>query len=83
MTRNRKTYPGNLTEAQAELLLPLIPPAKEGGRPRCVDMLSVLNPVLYVLCTGSDRGTSPLKALSTKVLRLLSYKQIHRFQLKS
>ncbi|WP_159036966.1 hypothetical protein [Microcystis sp. MC19] len=30
-----------------------------------------------------DRGTRPLKALSTKVLRLLSYKQIHRFQPKS
>jgi putative transposase len=52
MTRNRKTYPGDLTEAQAELLLPLIPPAKEGGRPRRVDMLSVLNAILYVLCTG-------------------------------
>ncbi|MFN9672900.1 MAG: transposase [Microcystis sp.] len=38
MTTDRKAYPGDLTKAQAELLLPLIPPAKEGGRPRVLPM---------------------------------------------
>jgi len=52
MTTDRKAYPGDLTKAQAELLLPLIPPAKEGGRPRSVDMLGVINALFYVLCTG-------------------------------
>ncbi len=51
-TRSQKAYPGDLTEAQAELLLPLIPPGKEGGRPRSVDILSVINAIFYVLCTG-------------------------------
>jgi hypothetical protein len=32
-TISPKAYPGDLTEAQAELLLPLIPPPKPGGRP--------------------------------------------------
>lgn len=51
-TISRTAYPGDLTEAQAELFLPLIPPAKEGGRPRSVDILSVINAIFYVLCTG-------------------------------
>jgi hypothetical protein len=34
MTTNLKAYPGDLTRAQAELLLPLIPPGKKGGRPK-------------------------------------------------
>lgn len=52
MTQTRKTYPGDLTEAQAQLLLPLIPAARPGGRPRSTDILSVLNAIFYVLCTG-------------------------------
>lgn len=49
---NRKAYPGDLTEAQAELLLPLVPPPQPGGRPRSVNILSVINAIFYVLCTG-------------------------------
>lgn len=52
MTTDRKAYPGDLTQAQAELILPLIPPAKEGGRPRSVDLLGVVNALFYVLCVG-------------------------------
>jgi hypothetical protein len=40
-TINQKAYPGDMTEAQAELLLSLVPPAKEGGRPRSVDIVSL------------------------------------------
>jgi putative transposase len=47
-----KTYPGDMTDAQAELLLSLIPPAKPGGRPRTADMRGVINAIFYVLCTG-------------------------------
>lgn len=31
-------YPSDLTDAEWELLAPLIPPAKPGGRPRSVDL---------------------------------------------
>ena len=36
-----KAYSSNLTQDQFELIEPLIPPAKPGGRPREVDMWDV------------------------------------------
>lgn len=48
----RKAYKTDLTDAQWQLLLPLIPPAKTGGRRRSVDMREVLNAIFYVLRTG-------------------------------
>jgi len=30
----RKSYPSDLTDAEWEIIEPLIPPAKSGGRPR-------------------------------------------------
>jgi putative transposase len=48
----RNTHPTDLTKAQWELLEPLIPPAKPGGRPREVDMRAVLNAIFYLLRTG-------------------------------
>jgi putative transposase len=47
-----KAYSSNLTQAQWQLLEPLIPPAKPGGRPRQADMWEVLNAIFYVLCQG-------------------------------
>lgn len=47
-----KAYSSNLTPAQWELLEPLIPPAKPGGRPREVNLSEVLNAIFYVLCQG-------------------------------
>lgn len=47
-----KVYPSNLTQAQWELLEPLIPAPKPGGRPRKVEIWEVLNAILYVLCEG-------------------------------
>ena len=49
---SQKGYPGDMTDAQAELLLRLIPPAKPGGRPREVNIRAVINAIFYVLCTG-------------------------------
>ncbi len=48
----RKPYASDLTDSQWEQLAPLIPPAKQGGRPRKVDMREVVNAVLYVARTG-------------------------------
>lgn len=45
----RKHYPTDLTDDQWELVRPLLPEAKPGGRPRSVDVREVLNDVLYVV----------------------------------
>lgn len=48
----RKFYTTDLTDIQWELLRPLIPDAKPGGRPRTVDMREVMNTLLYQDRTG-------------------------------
>ncbi len=48
----RKPYPRDLTAAQWAILVPLIPPAKPGGRPREVDMREIINGILYHLRAG-------------------------------
>ncbi len=48
----RKAYPTDLTDEQWELLSPLLPEAKPGGRPRSVDLREVTNALLYLLRTG-------------------------------
>ncbi|MBH8554759.1 IS5 family transposase [Nostocaceae cyanobacterium CENA357] len=47
-----KAYSSNLTLTQWELLEPLIPVAKTGGRPRVVEMWQVINAIFYVLTQG-------------------------------
>lgn len=46
------TYPSNLTERQWELIKPLFPAAKPGGRPRTVCLRAVFDAMLYILVTG-------------------------------
>ena len=48
----RKPYPTDLTDAQWEILAPLLPEAKPGGRPRSVELREVVNAILYVLRSG-------------------------------
>ena len=47
-----KAYSSNLSPAQFELIEPLIPPAKPGGRHREVEMWAVLNAIFYVVVQG-------------------------------
>jgi transposase len=47
-----KAYSCNLTQWQWELIEPLIPPVKPGGRNREVEMWSVLNAIFYILTQG-------------------------------
>ena len=47
-----KVYSSNLTLEQWELLEPLIPIAKPGGRPREVAIWEVINAILYLLMQG-------------------------------
>jgi len=49
---SRKPYPTDLTDKEWELLQPLIPPAKTGGRPRTVDTREIVNAILYVKSRG-------------------------------
>jgi len=44
----RKSYPSDLTDAQWAILEPLIPAAKEGGRPREVEMREIVNAMFYI-----------------------------------
>jgi putative transposase len=48
----RKPYTTDLTDLQWEILRPLIPDAKPGGRPREVDLREVMNTLLYQDRTG-------------------------------
>jgi putative transposase len=55
----RKPYPSDLTDAQWAILEPLIPPAKQGGRPREVDMREIVNAMLYLNRTGCQWDMLP------------------------
>jgi putative transposase len=48
----RKPYPSDLNDAEWQIIKPLIPPAKPGGRPRNTDMREVFNGVFYELRSG-------------------------------
>ncbi len=48
----RKHYPTDLTDKQWEIIEPLIPPEKPGGRPRKKDMREIMNALFYVARTG-------------------------------
>ena len=47
-----KFYSSNLSYAQFDLIRPLLPPAKRGGRPRSTNLWAVLNAMLYVVTQG-------------------------------
>jgi len=49
---SRKAYPTDLKDAEWELLKPLLPDAKTGGRPRSVDLREILNAIFYRERTG-------------------------------
>jgi putative transposase len=48
----RTPYPSDLTDEQWQLIEPLIPAAKPGGRPRTVNMQELINAILYLNRTG-------------------------------
>jgi putative transposase len=48
----RKAYRSDLTDDQWEMIRPLLPPAKSGGRPRTVDLREVVNTLFYQARTG-------------------------------
>jgi len=56
---SRKRYPSDLTDEQWQVIEPLIPPARPGGRPRKVDMREVLNALFYQARTGCQWDMLP------------------------
>jgi putative transposase len=52
MARQRLPYPTDLTDEEWQLLKPLLPPAKSGGRPRKYPLREVINGIQYVLRAG-------------------------------
>ena len=50
----RQAYPSDVTDEQWAILAPQIPPAKEGGRARTVDMREILNGIFYLLVSGGS-----------------------------
>ena len=47
-----KLYPSDLTDGQWQLIEPLLPKAKLGGRPRTVDLRRVVHGILYLTRSG-------------------------------
>jgi len=50
--RDKLRYPSDLTDDEWELVGPLIPPAKRGGRRRTKDERDLVNGLMYVLSTS-------------------------------
>ena len=48
----RRPYPTDLSDEEWEMLRPLVPEAKPGGRPRAHRTREILNAVFYVLRGG-------------------------------
>jgi putative transposase len=55
----RKPYPTDLTDEQWNILEPLLPPAKSGGRPRTVNLREVINTLLYLNRAGCQWDMLP------------------------
>jgi putative transposase len=58
-TTPRKPYPSDLTDEQWELIELLIPGARQGGRPRKVNMREVVNAMLYLARSGCQWDMLP------------------------
>lgn len=52
MAARRLTYTTDLTDAEWQILAPLLPPEKPGGRPRKYPIREVINGIQYILRGG-------------------------------
>jgi len=48
----RPNYPSDLSQKQWEIIAPLVPSARPGGRPRTADVRQVINAILYLVRSG-------------------------------
>jgi putative transposase len=59
-TTRRCGYPSDLTDAQWQLLQPLLPPPVPAGAPRTTDLRAILNAIFYVAKTGCAWNALPI-----------------------
>lgn len=52
MVVKTQNYPTDLSDSQWDIIQPLIPPVKFGGRPRELDIRQVVNAILYLVVGG-------------------------------
>jgi transposase len=57
--RSKLGCPSDLTDAEWALVAPLIPPGKQGGTKRRVDVREVVNGLMYILSTGCSGARFP------------------------
>jgi putative transposase len=57
--RDSLRYASDLTDAEWELIEPLLPKPRRIGRPRKIDLRAVLNAILYMLATGCQWRALP------------------------
>ena len=57
--RDHLRYPSDLTDAEWDVIHPLIPPARRGGNKRTVNMRAVVNGLMYILSTGCQWRAIP------------------------
>ncbi len=51
-SRDGLRYPSDLTDREWNLIEPLLPPAKSGGRPRTTDLRAVTDAMHYIAASG-------------------------------
>ena len=66
----RKAYKTDITEAQWQILQPLIPPAKPGGQPRSVNMPEVAT-ASSMFCEQAVGGVHPNACKNTRMRSLI------------
>ena len=57
--RSGLRYPSDLTDPEWAIVEPMIPPARQGGRKRSVNVREVLNGIFYILWTGCQWKALP------------------------
>jgi len=50
--QKRKKYETDLTDEQWEIIEPFIPPPKQGGRPRTIEVREAVNAIFYISKSG-------------------------------
>lgn len=58
-SQERKRYPSDVTDAEWQILEPLVPAIKRGGRPARWSRREIVNGVLYIVRTSSQWRAMP------------------------